>query len=310
MRYFMKKHRDRSAEQGFGLDLVAITALTLIGAALIAKMFASPMAYADTVAFDSNLYYGLTNNQDVESLQEFLAVQGDYSGPFTGNFFSLTLDGVQQFQSNNGLPITGYFGVLSRGVANNILITNTAGVSAAEIGTTTATSTQGVIPFVATSTEITPKCAVFTTPSGALIDCNGNVLFTPQQTQVIQSAAEEQQAPQVTQGVPQISNQELTSSPLPPACTLSFLSAPTTSSVLLQFSLTNTSGGYIYGLNGIGTQAELFSLTASKTYKNIPGEALLDNTYGFEYSTSTVYSITTADGITCQVDVPSPTATQ
>jgi hypothetical protein len=77
--------------------------------------------FADTANFSNNLYYGLTNNTDVSALQEFLTTQNDYSGPISGNFFSLTLAGVKKFQAANNLPQSGYFGVLSRGVANNLL---------------------------------------------------------------------------------------------------------------------------------------------------------------------------------------------
>lgn len=105
-------------------------------------------AKADTVAFNSNLYYGLTNNQDVQQLQEFLTAQGDYSGPITGNFYSLTLVGVKRFQTDNGInPVSGYFGVLSRGVANGILA---ASVSAPTVEVGTSTSE---VPFTGTQVQ-------------------------------------------------------------------------------------------------------------------------------------------------------------
>src|SRR5579872_2557582 len=72
-------------------------------------------------AFNQNLYYGLTSSTDVMALQEFLTNQGYYTGPVSGNFFSLTLAGVKKFQGANNLPTSGYFGILSRGVANNLL---------------------------------------------------------------------------------------------------------------------------------------------------------------------------------------------
>lgn len=96
---------------------------------------------ASAAAFNNSLYYGLTGNSDVSALQEFLTVQGDYTGPITGNFFSLTLEGVKHFQARNGIqPVSGYFGILSRGVANTLL--------------------QPVAPIEETSTttiDITPK---------------------------------------------------------------------------------------------------------------------------------------------------------
>ncbi|MCR4307106.1 MAG: peptidoglycan-binding protein [Candidatus Berkelbacteria bacterium] len=75
-------------------------------------------------SFDTNLYYGLQNSQSVVELQEFLTSQGHYSGPVTGNFYSLTLAGVQVFQEANAISPTGYFGILSRTKANEILSVN------------------------------------------------------------------------------------------------------------------------------------------------------------------------------------------
>ena len=72
--------------------------------------------------FDSNLYFGITNNPDVQMLQEFLTDQGVYSGPITGNFFSLTLAGVKNYQSQNNItPAAGFFGPITRSKANDIL---------------------------------------------------------------------------------------------------------------------------------------------------------------------------------------------
>jgi hypothetical protein len=88
---------------------------------LVLFLFFATKVFADTTNFSNNLYYGLTNNTDVSALQEFLTTQGDYSGPVSGNFFSLTLAGVKKFQLVNNLPQSGYFGILSRGVANNLL---------------------------------------------------------------------------------------------------------------------------------------------------------------------------------------------
>ena len=101
----------------------------LAGAVLLfpAVSFAAP--------FERNLYYGLQNDSGVLALQEFLTDQGVYTGPITGNFFTLTLQAVKRFQTANSIaPVSGYFGVLSRGVANTLL-TITAPVE--EVGTTT-----------------------------------------------------------------------------------------------------------------------------------------------------------------------------
>ncbi len=76
-------------------------------------------------SFDKNLYYGLQSDQQVKELQEFLTDQGVYSGPITGNFFSLTLAAVKKYQSQNGIiPAAGFFGPLTRIKANEILSAN------------------------------------------------------------------------------------------------------------------------------------------------------------------------------------------
>jgi len=56
------------------------------------------LAQAQSDVFTQNLYYGLQNNSQVTQLQEFLTSQGLYSGPITGNFYSLTLNAVRAFQ--------------------------------------------------------------------------------------------------------------------------------------------------------------------------------------------------------------------
>lgn len=85
----------------------------------LAMVLLSP-AFAHA-AFDSDLKYGSTGSKVLE-LQEFLAAQGVYTGPITGNFYSLTLAGVKAFQAaNNVSPVSGYFGPLTRGVANDLL---------------------------------------------------------------------------------------------------------------------------------------------------------------------------------------------
>lgn len=71
--------------------------------------------------FNRNLYFGLRKDSDVTDLQEFLTDQGYYAGPITGNYFLLTVQAVKKFQSVNGINPTGYFGFLSRAVANKIV---------------------------------------------------------------------------------------------------------------------------------------------------------------------------------------------
>ncbi len=91
---------------------------------LVAVLFFAPFAaFAQTVPFAVDLHYGSTGS-DVTALQEFLTEQNVYSGPITGNFYSLTLAGVRKFQTLEGIkPVSGYFGPISRGVADSILAT-------------------------------------------------------------------------------------------------------------------------------------------------------------------------------------------
>lgn len=86
---------------------------------IIAAFLLAP--FSAFAAFDTNLTYG-SHGDSVTELQEFLTAQGVYSGPVTGNFYTLTLQGVKTFQRREGItPISGYFGPITRGVASNIL---------------------------------------------------------------------------------------------------------------------------------------------------------------------------------------------
>lgn len=76
-------------------------------------------------AFSNDLFYSSTGPETSE-LQEFLTDQGVYSGPITGNFYSLTQTAVKKFQQSNGItPVSGYFGPLSRAKANELLAAST-----------------------------------------------------------------------------------------------------------------------------------------------------------------------------------------
>lgn len=80
-------------------------------------------------AFNRNLYLGLRNDPEVSQLQEFLAKQGVYNGPVTGNFLSLTRDGVRKFQEREKItPALGYFGFKTRAKASELLRKNEVGV--------------------------------------------------------------------------------------------------------------------------------------------------------------------------------------
>ena len=80
----------------------------------------------------NNLYFGITNSNEVRCLQEFLKKEGPTiypEGLVTGNFLSLTQSAVIRFQEKYSAEIlaplglekgTGFFGSLSRSVANKL----------------------------------------------------------------------------------------------------------------------------------------------------------------------------------------------
>ncbi|MEK7560900.1 MAG: peptidoglycan-binding domain-containing protein [Patescibacteria group bacterium] len=92
----------------------AITAVSILCAPVL--VFAS---------FDRNLYFGMTNDPDVRTLQEFLQEQMVYEGPVTGNFLTLTRDGVRRFQEREEItPASGYFGPVTRAHTNALMHEN------------------------------------------------------------------------------------------------------------------------------------------------------------------------------------------
>lgn len=101
-------------------------------------LFAVPLV--SFASFDQNLSYG-SRGSAVKELQDFLVDQGVFTGQSTGSFFSLTQKAVIAFQkANNISPASGYFGTVSRGVANQILATQLSGSNdqaLQETGTTT-----------------------------------------------------------------------------------------------------------------------------------------------------------------------------
>ncbi len=81
------------------------------------------ITFAAPFQFERDLYFGLRGDSDVSRLQEFLTDKGYYSGPVTGNFFSLTREAVIKFQRDKSIaPTEGYFGPKSRLVANVLTV--------------------------------------------------------------------------------------------------------------------------------------------------------------------------------------------
>jgi hypothetical protein len=80
-------------------------------------------------AFDHDLYYGTENDEQVTNLQKFLTSEGLYSGPITGNYYSLTQEAVKGFQQREGIyPTSGYFGPKTRARLNEISTVDDVGL--------------------------------------------------------------------------------------------------------------------------------------------------------------------------------------
>lgn len=90
----------------------------------LSSMFLILAGFAASASFqfERDLYFGIKNDSDVSRLQEFLTDKGYYTGPITGNFFSLTKAAVAAFQKSQNIePAAGYFGSKSRVRANEFL---------------------------------------------------------------------------------------------------------------------------------------------------------------------------------------------
>src|SRR5580698_4058208 len=93
---------------------------------LVGLLISGSVAFAQTTTpFSQNLSYGM-HGLNVTALQNFLTSEGVYTGPITGNFYSLTLKGVKAFQTKESItPVSGFFGPLSRASANALLSATT-----------------------------------------------------------------------------------------------------------------------------------------------------------------------------------------
>ncbi|GEM_PF-2729861 len=89
---------------------------------IVGLVILSPRVSFGAEQFSRDLSFGFQQDSDVTKLQEFLSDEGLYSGPITGNFFSLTLKAIKAFQSREGItPAAGYFGPKTRVRANALL---------------------------------------------------------------------------------------------------------------------------------------------------------------------------------------------
>lgn len=73
----------------------------------------------------ADLRYGMKNNDEVRSIQQFLKDNNYYTGDVTGNFYSFTLAAVKKFQKSNSLKMTGIWNQESQNKMNEILALNT-----------------------------------------------------------------------------------------------------------------------------------------------------------------------------------------
>lgn len=121
--------------------------------------------------FDSNLSYGSSGN-DVTALQEFLTVQHVYTGPITGNFYSLTLAAVKKFQSAESIsPISGFVGPITRATINSLLSQQTSNSEENAATSTDPVDLSTPIPVVPTQTNQwhTPPIVSNVTPPTVVI---------------------------------------------------------------------------------------------------------------------------------------------
>src|SRR3989339_2233439 len=89
----------------------------ILSICLLSFLLLSP--FISEASFDTNLYYGLQKNDSVRELQEFLIDKGFLSGSVTGNFFSLTLKAVKQYQVSKVISQTFFFKDLATPGINN-----------------------------------------------------------------------------------------------------------------------------------------------------------------------------------------------
>jgi len=117
---------------------------------VLATVISWQIAKAENL-FTKNLYFGIQKDSEVTKLQEFLTSEGVYSGPITGNFFSLTLKAVKDYQTREGIsPAAGYFGPISRAKANTGLSTQIEASNAQAVSETGSTPTSPNTPKTTT----------------------------------------------------------------------------------------------------------------------------------------------------------------
>ena len=197
------------------------TKIVLVVCATTILTFATT-AYVLAQTFDHDLYFGIQSDSDVTKLQEFLTSEGVYSGPITGNFFSLTLAGVKNFQSREGItPVAGYFGPLTRAAANAMIgndITASNNQAVSETGNLPATpaSSSVQLQLEALLKTVALLQAQLQTQQSSTQAVQNLQTQVQQQTQTIQQQAQTlQQIQQNTQQIQQNTQQNPTPAPTP-----------------------------------------------------------------------------------------------
>ena len=88
----------------------------LISFSLISATFAADL-------FEKDIKYGVTKNDDIKQLQDFLYNEGFYKGQITGNFFSLTRNALKKYQLANKItPANGLLNSATREKLNSTLL--------------------------------------------------------------------------------------------------------------------------------------------------------------------------------------------
>jgi hypothetical protein len=102
-----------------GIDLRSINVLSgsiTSGGAVSQVLGASTVHYV----WNHDLQIGKDYPKDIEALQTALAEEGLYTGDISGGYYSETFKAVKLFQEKNGIKVTGYVGLLTRNLLNQL----------------------------------------------------------------------------------------------------------------------------------------------------------------------------------------------
>ncbi|MBP9757156.1 MAG: trypsin-like peptidase domain-containing protein [Candidatus Pacebacteria bacterium] len=136
----------------------------------IALLLAALAVFMPTVSgaqISSDLRYGAKGVQ-VRELQQFLIDQNILVGEPTGNFYSITLQGVKNFQRSVGLPSTGFVGPLTRAEINVRLLAITPASTTPPKAATDAPPATGLSEIELQTQALLKKLAeLMATTSGA-----------------------------------------------------------------------------------------------------------------------------------------------